>query len=277
MGAPLALGLSTSILPRHALPDGLSYLANPSIPWIEINGYRPETFDFGNQHLVAATKSAVASFGLQVWSCHSPAYEPLDLSSTDRSLREHTCTVLRDAMRAATPLRPRVLVCDAVRPPQGSDTSSARRALFADSLHGLLDEAKRLGVCLAIENNTHKVGLFVTPDDFFGLVATYGLDDLRACWDTGHGWLSGQPPEVAGRLGPHLVTLHVHDNDGREDQHRLPMSGNVPWSGFRESLVSAGYHGPIMMELVPSDPCSPDAIRDLVRSAVEMHRHLTAA
>ncbi len=148
--------------------------------------------------------------------------------------------------------------------------------LYADSLQRLLAEAKHLGVRLAIENQTNEEGLFTTPDDFLGLLATYELDGLGACWDTGHGWISGQPPEVAGCLGTHLVTLHIHDNDGREDQHRLPMRGSVPWSGFADSLVGGGYEGPLMMELVPPEPCSPDAIRDLVRKAVEMHRRLTA-
>lgn len=273
----LPLGLSTSILPPRALPEGLRYLGDASIPWIEIHGYNRDEFDFGNQHLVAATKEALARFGLQVWSCHSPAYEPLDLSSTDRAVREHTCTVIREAMRVSMQFTPRVFVCDAVAPPRERDTSSARRTLYAGSLQGLLTEARRLGIRLAIENHTDEWGLFVTPDDFLSLVATYGLEGLDACWDTGHGWIAGQPPAAAGRLGTHLVTLHVHDNDGREDLHRAPTRGSIPWNGFVETLRLVGYDGPFMMELVPPESCSPNAIRNAVREAIEVHRLLAVA
>jgi sugar phosphate isomerase/epimerase len=66
------------------------------------------------------------------------------------------------------------------------ERSPARRARYADSLQELLAEAKRLGVRLVIENHTGNEGLFVTPEDFFGLVSNYEHDGLGACWDTGH-------------------------------------------------------------------------------------------
>ena len=45
----MELGLSTSILGLHALPDGLAVLAAHGVPWVEIHGYVPEEFDFGDR------------------------------------------------------------------------------------------------------------------------------------------------------------------------------------------------------------------------------------
>ena len=274
MGPVPAFGLSTSVLPFRGLPEGLKVLADVGAASIEINGYSPRTFDFANKQLVAATRKTVMQLGLRVWSFHSPAYKPLDLASADHALRQQTCTVIRNAMLISREFEPHVFVCDAVPPAGEPDRPPARRALYADSLQRLLAEATQLEVRLVIENHTGREGLFVTPDDFFGLLTTYGLDGLGACWDTGHGWISGQPPEAAGRLGRYLITLHVHDNDGQCDQHRVPMSGTIQWGGFVQSLRSARYDGPLMMEVVPGDRHSAEASQELASRAVATYHRL---
>lgn len=274
--APTApeLALSTSLLPASSLPDGLVFFADAGISSIEIHGYTRDDFDFGDADLVAATNETVDRYGLHIWSCHSPAYDPLDLASTDPTLREHTCNVMRAAIRASKLLKSRVFVCDGVAPPRRDDAPSVRRAMYANSLRELLGEAKQLGLRLAIENHTDEWGFFVTPEDFFGLIATDDLAELGACWDTGHAWIAGQRPEAGGRLGTHLITLHVHDNDGRNDDHCLPLSGTIAWDGFLKGLRTARYEGPLMMELVTPETATSEAIRRLMTGAVDAHRRL---
>jgi sugar phosphate isomerase/epimerase len=266
------LGLSTSMLPRHALPDGVAVLAAAGPLWIEIHGYTREEFDFGDRALVARTKQTIARHGLRLWSCHSPAYAPLDVASPDTGLRARSCEVMEQAMAVSADLGARVFVCDAVRSQRIAEMRDARRSLYADSLHRLLRAADRMALTLAIENQPRDGAAFTTPEDFLGLVRDYDLPGLGACWDTGHGWIAGHPPEAACRLGTRLATLHAHENDGQRDQHRLPTTGAVPWRPFVTGLRGIGYGGPFMMELVPPDPPTDDAIRRAVADAVEVYR-----
>lgn len=199
----MELGLSTSLLPQHALPKDLALLTMAGQPWIEIHGYTPDEFDFGDHALVAVTKQTIARHGLRIWSCHSPAYEPLDLASLDTDLRMRSCEVMQQAMEASAELGARVFVCDAVRSYRDARAREAQLPLYAESLYRLQRGAARMGLTLVIENQTREWGPFTTPEDFLSLVTDYNLAGLGACWTPA----MGGSPAIHRRL--HAVSAHT--------------------------------------------------------------------
>jgi len=272
----MELGLSTSMLGRYALPEQLAILGAEGIPWVEIHGYAREEFDYFDRDLVRATAAALQRWDLRLWACHSPAGGTLDVAAEEKEVRQHSVEVLRQTIRVAADLGARVVVCDASREVPRDWRRRRRQALLADSLQRLLEEADRARVRLVIENHQWWA-LFETPEDFHELVAAYTLPGLGACWDTGHGWLAGHPPESACRLGAHLLTVHLHDNDGRRDLHLLPTEGSMAWEALVAGLREVGYAGPFMMELAPPNHPTDEAISDLVRRAHDVYRRLVAA
>jgi sugar phosphate isomerase/epimerase len=52
-------------------------------------------------------------------------------------------------------------------------------------------------------------------------------------------------------MKPRVRSLHVHDNDGKEDQHLFPMSegGSIDWPGTMELLRSCPGQFPMLLEL----------------------------
>jgi sugar phosphate isomerase/epimerase len=48
-----------------------------------------------------------------------------------------------------------------------------------------------------------------------------------------------------------IRSLHVHDNDGKEDQHLFPMSegGTIDWAATMELLRSCPGQYPLLLEL----------------------------
>ena len=272
----MELGLSTSVLGLRALPEGLAVFGALGIPWVEIHGYMPEEFDFSDAALVDATRRALDRYHLRLWSCHSPSGEAVDLASSDADLRLGSCAALEAAMRASADLGARIFVCDAARPHTDDSPAQAdaRRRLYADSLRVLLSGATRLGLRFVIENQPRGGARFVSPEDFLRLEGEYSLAGLGACWDTGHGWIAGQAPEVACRLGTRLATIHAHDNDGKGDRHWLPSRGGIAWAPFLTCLRRIGYSGPFMMELGPPDPRTPEAVERLAGDAVAVYRRL---
>ncbi len=270
----MELGLSTSMLGRHALPDRLAILAAHGVPWVEIHGYAREEFDYFDGDLVRATGTTLERYGLRLWSCHSPAGRPLDIAAEDEEVRRHTQDVVRQTMQVAADLGARVVVCDAVRRvSRDPEERRPRQALLAESVQRLLEDAARLNVRLVIENHQWW-SLFEMPEDFHDLITTHPLPGLGACWDTGHGWLAGHQAETACRLGGHLVTVHLHDNDGREDLHLVPTEGGLTWEPLVAGLHHIGYHGPFMMELAPPNDPTDDAVARLAARAIEAYRLL---
>lgn len=83
----------------------------------------------------------------------------------------------------------------------------------------LNERAQKLGVKIAIENIFED-----TPVNLKQLVGEMNSGNFGICFDTGHCNLFSRVP-MAGwldALGPNIIELHLHDNDGSADQH-LPI------------------------------------------------------
>jgi len=50
-------------------------------------------------------------------------------------------------------------------------------------------------------------------------------------------------------MGPRLWGVHLHDNDGTEDEHLLPGMGTVPFDDVAAALVEVGFAGTFMLEI----------------------------
>lgn len=76
-----------------------------------------------------------------------------------------------------------------------------------------------------------------------------GEERFAFCYDTGHGLLVGHDPlESLLRLGSRLKTVHIHDNNGWEDQHIAPYMGRLDWDRFVRGMKAIGYRGALCFE-----------------------------
>ena len=108
------------------------------------------------------------------------------------------------------------------------------------SLDALAPVARRCGVRIAIEN-----GKF---DDIGRVFDRYGPDYVGLCYDAGHGNLIADGLCRLERVLDRLVSIHLHDNDGEGDQHKLLFSGTVAWPRLAALLARSPYAKPISME-----------------------------
>lgn len=68
------------------------------------------------------------------------------------------------------------------------------------------------------------------------------------CMDVGHTNTAvryGNPSvgSVIRMLGKRIEILHLHDNDGISDQHKLPFSGTIDWNDIFDALDEIGFNG----------------------------------
>ena len=69
------------------------------------------------------------------------------------------------------------------------------------------------------------------------------------CLDFGHAHLAGDVADEIEVSAEHLVTTHVHDNRGREDDHLVPYQGTINWPAALMTMQKIGYEGTYLMEL----------------------------
>lgn len=145
--------------------------------------------------------------------------------------------------------------------------------------------AKEYGTNVAIENiftkmwNSQKIPVITFGhqiEDIIKMIDSVNLDNVYACLDTGHANCSGiNPSEAVKKLGARLKVLHVHDNNGKGDQHLAPFTGSIDWNEFMLALKSVDYKNSFSLEIhnyiqrIPSE-----VIDDAARLSLKIAKHL---
>jgi sugar phosphate isomerase/epimerase len=193
--------------------------------------------DFLYSHAeIAAIRAWLAERGLRVLDIHASAGREKAWDSPEEHERLAGVELVENRLQMAADLGADAIVlhASAARP-----LASQRRSL------GALEPAvRRLGVRIALENLPREG--FARLDDLFAL---FPPDVLGLCYDCGHGNIGCDSTEDLSRLGPRLAVLHLHDNDGTGDQHRIPFTGTVPWPRVMAAIAASAYRKCVSMEL----------------------------
>ncbi len=113
----------------------------------------------------------------------------------------------------------------------------------------LADRAEDYGIMIAIENLING-GLIRTASEVIRLLREINSQNLAICLDIGHLNVinRGKIINDVKRLIDNVIELHVHDNDGKTDQHLRVGSGGVRWEKIFEYLRRRDYNGYIIIE-----------------------------
>jgi sugar phosphate isomerase/epimerase len=170
---------------------------------------------------------------------------------------------------------------------QVSDVDAARRMhdVRLGNLRELAGQAGAAGVRLALENGGRVLGPGgeVLEDGSVAglraLITSLALPALGICLDTGHAILEGwQVPDAVAVAGDQLAAVHIADNDGSGDQHRIPYCPGSPvdWRQVVAALRRTRYQGPFNLE-IPGERGRPPQFLDLVaRYALQVTWELLA-
>ena len=127
--------------------------------------------------------------------------------------------------------------------PAGDNDAGAMRR----SLEAIAEHATTAGLKLALEVIPNNLS---TPE---ALIAIFGgdleLGGAGVCLDFGHAHMLSGAPEAVEALSGHITTTHIHDNNGREDNHLVPFAGNIDWTAALTAMFKIGYSGPWIFEV----------------------------
>lgn len=205
--------------------------------------------------MVKETGEFLKEQGIVVWQAHAPwEWPPRHGSAEERkTLFDH----VHRALKGCQALDCRLLVVHPLMPFLDEEGHDAETVLGMNLgfLGAVADYARYYGVTVCLENLPFRHHPLATPGEIRDFVEDMDLDNLRVCLDTGHCNVRGFPAGDAVRLiGPGLLQcLHVHDNDGREDQHRMPGEGTIDWEDFRQALRDIHFQGALSLEWTPRD------------------------
>jgi sugar phosphate isomerase/epimerase len=126
-------------------------------------------------------------------------------------------------------------------------------------LAGLVEEAARSGVVIALENVRVNAGLdrALTEID---------SPHLGFCYDSSHDHLhAARPTAILRRWGGRLAYTHLSDNDGTRDCHWVPGRGTIDWTAVAAAMP-ARRPLPLSLEVVPVDAAT-QAVEEFLREA----------
>jgi len=190
-------------------------------------------------------------FGLALGHVHASEGDRSDWMSADEARRRAGIELLANRIAMAERLGGNVVIVHLRRV---GPTETAERDTYWSAVWTSLDElrapARTHGVRLALENGPENF------DDVEQVLPRYDEAYLGLCYDTGHGNIAPDGLDRLEALGARLLSVHVQDNNGRDDVHWLPFAGTVDWERFARILAASGYRGVLNVESILHPPGS---------------------
>jgi len=258
-------GVSTFLFHGKRLGrDHLREIAASGFERVELFTTRTH-FDSQNPSSIADLQGWLADAGLALHSVHAPVVEsysegrwgpPITFASSDPETRQKALGEVEQALQIARrlPFRYFVLHLGLPRPAENS-RDAARRSI--EALHRT---AKPLGVQLVVEVVPNELSRAASLVHFVENVVDAA--DVGICLDFGHAHMDGDVVDAIETVSEHLVTTHVHDNRGRNDDHLLPFDGSIDWAAALTAIQKVGYDGTLMFELPERGP-SKETLKSL--------------
>jgi sugar phosphate isomerase/epimerase len=104
--------------------------------------------------------------------------------------------------------------------------------------------------------------LLKSVEDFTRFYEEIG-EDISLVLDVGHANLNGQTERFLTVFRDKIVHMHVHDNDGKGDQHLGIGFGNIDWKNFVNALIRISYDRVVIIESVEQVAMSKHRLEEL--------------
>ncbi len=258
----MQFGISTHLFHNYPLAEEhLRQLAGHGFERVEIFATRGH-FDYHSPAAAEQLGRWLAAAGVRLHSVHAPIVDslvngkwgaPYSNATSDQSARQAAVaeTIAAAEIARAVPYEYLVVhlgLPSSQNPGRGdNDREQVKRSI--EQIHAVADP---LGVRLALEVIPNDLS---TADSLVEMIEEeLDLPNLGICLDFGHAFVMGDLLDAIETVSGHLITTHVHDNRGRNDDHLVPFEGGIDWQSALMSVQKVGYEGTLLFELQSSEP-----------------------
>lgn len=217
---------------------------------------------------IAGMGELFAEYGLTCIQTHAPYYNLL-LSAEVRE--ERLETALLRSIEAAKMLGAELCAVhprSVITPNEPRETAVDRARSLEENLiafRPLIEECEKQNVLLGIENLMKYPDAFPyfyswIAEDHAELIDKLNSDKAMGVWDFGHANLIETDHAARIRtLGKRIKATHVHNNDGRDDNHYPPflppqdayfVRRSVDWNNVLAAMREIGYDGYLTLESI---------------------------
>jgi len=252
----MRFGISTHLYHDRRLERShLTEIAEHGFDTIELFATRSH-FDYRSEPAVAELGRWLAETGLTLNSIHAPIMDVFGgpgprttysnaVAASDR--REAALRETEAALGIAKLIPFDLMVLHLGTPANMKNPDDNHRASAVRSLDAICGLAGQLGVKVAVEVIPNRLS---DPASLVALLDD-GIDAGRPgiCLDFGHAHLMGDVADAVETVAEHIIATHVHDNNGREDEHLVPYRGSIDWDRALVTMQKIGYEGTYLLEL----------------------------
>jgi sugar phosphate isomerase/epimerase len=192
---------------------------------------------------ISDIKKWLKRYELQLLNLHATQGKKKYWVSFDEAQREAGVKLVKNRIKMTARLGGQVAIIH-IPTTEPLDRRPARMTQIRKSLDTLESFTRNHGVRLALEN--------MDCDDFEmleTLLVEYDPGYLGLCFDSGHANLGGPGMEKLDQLKSRLIALHLHDNDGVSDQHKIPFTGSVNWPELARAIATSAYQACVNLEV----------------------------
>jgi sugar phosphate isomerase/epimerase len=251
--------LSTHIIVNHRLTTAwLNRVAGAGMCGVEIF-CAPQHLDYRDKSQIGELGHWFRDSELKLHSLHSPMYTDerwgrsgphTHINITDRSKADRIQWVgeIKRAIEIAETVPFRYLIQHLGV--GGQEFSEYAIEAAFGSLEELMVFAGQRGVEILLENTPNELATAERLNQFNSMTHL----NLNYVFDTGHAHIGAGIAHEFEMMKPRIRSLHVHDNDGKEDQHLFPLipapeGGTIDWHATMELLRSCPGQYPLLLEL----------------------------
>ena len=182
-------------------------------------------------------------YNLKILDIHASSGKEKDFLSPDEHIRKAGVELVKNRISMANKLSCDVIILHFQREPNIDSENKKYWRILYKTFDELTTHAKSHNVQIALEN-------FQNEDchEIKALLSKYGPDVLGLCYDSGHGNI-GNGLKHLDELKNRLISIHLHDNDGKTDQHQLLFSGTVDWDRLAKIIALSSYDKCISTEI----------------------------
>lgn len=269
----MRFGVSTHLFHHLRLErEHLVQVASYGFEAVEVFATRSH-FDYRSPAAIETLAQWLSETGLALHGIHAPITDTFGAGDvwsatfsnavSDPVKRQAAVRETEAALRIATRIPFEVLVVHLGTPANKNNPGDNNRSAAVHSIDEICRIAEPLGVRVALEVIPNRLS---EPSSLVSLLET----DIEArhagiCLDFGHAHLMGDVADAIETASEHVITTHVHDNRGRDDEHLVPYVGTIDWERSLMAMQKIGYEGTYLMELAGG--ASPATVLEEARRA----------
>ncbi|HZU24207.1 MAG TPA: sugar phosphate isomerase/epimerase family protein [Bryobacteraceae bacterium] len=256
--------LSTHLFVNHRLSTvWLDRIWDCNIPAVEIFCAR-QHLDYRNRAQIAELAAWFRDADMKLHSIHAPMYNDeywgrsgpqavIDITEPAKAKRIAMVDEIKRALEIAESIPFQYMVQHLGV--SGQEYDERRLDAGFDSLDELSNFARMRGVEVLLENIPNRLASADRLNAFLG--ATHMK--LGFCFDVGHAHMDSGIPASYEIMQERIRSTHLHDNNGKEDQHLFPTmnKGTIDWKRTMELLGSRPDQYPLLLELKEDPALGP--------------------